>query len=269
MHGRMALCAMVGFLTALHVGAVVAFARFFDWGWLLVTLAAWQFFALIGISVCLHREISHRAFESRPALRVFHLACALIAGQAGPILWATVHRLHHQHADSANDLHSPLEGFWNAHLGWLFQHRRRAMSELRQPPGDLVSDPLLGLFQRIHFPVQAAIFMALYLWQGWPAVCWLGCVRIVLTLHSAWSINSIGHMLGYRNHATPDRSRNSQLLALVTAGEGFHNNHHHSPRSANLAHARGELDLGYAYICLMAKLGLIYRVRHKNAVLPS
>ena len=258
---------MVGFLLTLHAGAIVAFTHFFDWGWLIATLVTWQAFACIGISVCLHREISHRAFESVPALRLFHLVCALIAGQAGPILWATVHRLHHRHADSADDLHSPNDGFWNAHLGWLFQQRRRrGLSGLRQPPRDLASDPVLSLFQRIHFPAQAAIFVALYLWQGWPAVLWLGCVRVVLTLHCAWSINSLGHMLGYRNHATPDQSRNSRVLALITAGEGFHNNHHHSPRSANLAHARGELDLGYLYIRSMAKLGLISEIRPPTVV---
>lgn len=261
MHGPVTLGIMLTFLLALHAGAIAAFALFFSWPWLVATLVSWQIFALIGISVCLHREVSHRAFRSTLVLRIFHLVCATIAGQAGPLLWASVHRAHHRHADSEQDLHSPKEGFWLAHLGWLFQQRRRHRhADLLTPAPDLAGDPLLRFFQRVHFPAQIAIFAGLYLWQGWPALCWLGCARVVLTLHSAWSINSLGHMVGYRNHDTPDLSRNCRMLALFTAGEGLHNNHHHTPRSANLAHRAGETDLGYLYIRAMQRLGLVSEI---------
>lgn len=253
---------IVVFIVAIHAGAVVAPIWYFSWGWLVVTIVAWQVFALIGVSVCLHREIAHRAFASALPLKLFHLTCAVIAGQAGPIAWATVHRTHHKYSDTDWDIHSPQEGFWAAHLGWLFQQqKRRSMTEFQQPPKDLARDRLLRFFQTIHFPAQFLIFGFLYAWGSWPAVCWLGCFRIALTLHSAWSINSFGHLYGYRNYDTPDRSRNSRLLAMLTGGEGFHNNHHQCPGAAKLSHGAGEIDLGFLYIRLMRSLGLISKLQ--------
>ena len=249
---------LVAFLVAIHAGALVALLWYFSWGWLLVTIAAWQFFGLIGVSVCLHREITHRAFVSVLPLKIFHLTCALIAGQAGPVVWATVHRTHHKYADTERDIHSPRQGFWAAHLGWLFQRQKRQrMTEFQQAPKDLTGDRLLQFFFFIHFPAQFLIFALLYAWGGWPAVCWLGCFRIALTLHSAWSINSLGHLYGYRNYDTPDQSTNSRVLAMFTGGEGFHNNHHQYPGAAKLSHRAGEVDPGFLYIKLMQSLGLI------------
>ena len=173
---------LFSFLIALHVGAVCAFVLFFHWMWLLWTLLAWQLFAFIGLSVCLHRQVTHRAFRCTRTLELVHLTFACIAGQAGPITWASLHRAHHKHADTDSDIHSPNAGFWSAHAGWLLRTGERTRRDaLKTPPADLCGNAVLVAFERAHFPAQILVFVLLYVAGGWAALCWLGCVRVVLT----------------------------------------------------------------------------------------
>jgi fatty-acid desaturase len=104
------------------------------------------------------------------------------------------------------------------------------------------------------------MFVVLYLYDGWAAVCWLGCFRMVLTLHTSWAVNSFGHRFGYRNFETADDSRNNVVLSVLTGGEGYHNNHHRFPSSARIGLRAFELDPGWWYVAAMARLGLVTRV---------
>ena len=265
MYSKLSLALIVTFLLALHIAAVAAFLLFFSWTMLITSLLCWQLFAVIGISVCYHRQITHRSFTTPYPVLVFHLMCALIAGQAGPALWANVHRMHHRYSDTDRDVHSPTHGFWRAHTGWLFlQDRRRSLPELRTLPRDLSASLTLLLFDRLYYPGVAAVLALLYLIGGMDWLLWLGAFRMTLTLHSAWIINSAGHTWGYQNYDTADNSRNSKLLALITGGEGLHNNHHRHPSSATMAHQKGEFDPGYLYIRLLQRLGLAYNVCIKS-----
>lgn len=151
------------FLLFIHIGAVLAFTNYFSLNLMLIAILLWQLFGTIGISVCYHRELTHRAFKSHPIIRVIHLTLASLAGQAGPILWCTVHRTHHKYSDTEKDIHSPLEGFWKPHLGWLFQQdKRKKMEEFINPPKDLFNDPTLVLFQKLFAPLLLMTFIALY-----------------------------------------------------------------------------------------------------------
>ncbi len=249
---------MIFFLGVIHIGALAAFIYFFDVKLLLMTILLWQFFALIGISVCFHREITHRSFKSIYPIKIFHLTCALIAGQAGPIMWAQVHRIHHKHSDKENDPHSPIKGFWRSHFGWIFeQGKRKQLKDFQSVPKDLAEDKTLRFFQAVHFPFFFLLFALLFFIGGWKWLLWFGCVRVTLTLNSSWMINSLGHVWGYQNYEGRDFSTNNKFVALLTGGEGFHNNHHRKPNSSNMAHMKGEFDLGFQYIRLLRKLGLI------------
>jgi len=261
MHKFLSIILMSVFLGAIHLGALYGVVFHFDLTYLIITVFLWQFFSLIGISVCYHREITHRAFKSKPLLRIFHLTCALIAGQAGPIMWAQVHRIHHRFSDREGDPHSPKDGFLKSHLGWIFNQReRKKLKHFQIIPADLENDKLLQFFQKLHFPFFFGLLITIYFFLGLKGLLWFGCVRITLTLNSAWIINSLGHYWGYQNYTGIDNSRNSKILAFFTGGEGFHNNHHRKPRSCNMGHRPGEFDLGFQYIRLMRKLKLIYDV---------
>lgn len=250
------------FLLLLHVGSIFAFTHFFDVKLFLTALFLWQFFGSIGISICYHREITHKAFKSSLPIRLFHLICAMLAGQAGPIMWAQVHRIHHKYSDREGDPHSPNKGLINAHFGWIFQQKERKKNkDFLVLPKDLANDPLLRFFQYMHFPSLIIVFVLLYKTGGMSYLLWLGCFRITLTLHSAWVINSLGHFWGYQNYPGSDQSKNNKFIALFTFGEGFHNNHHKRPSSINMGHRKDEIDFGYYYILLLEKLKLVSKVK--------
>lgn len=243
------------YLLLLHAGAVSALF-YFDLKYFLVSLLLWQLFGSIGIVVGYHRQLAHRTFESSPWILFWHLLCGALAGQAGPISWARVHRAHHRFADTENDPHSPTKGFWYGHFGWLLR-----LSSPKFNMADLESNPLIVFFEKAFFPLLILQLFLFWVIAGVPGLLWLGFFRIVLTLHSAWAINSLGHLFGYRNFETPDNSRNSFWLALFTAGEGYHNNHHQFPASAKTAHFSGEVDFAWGYIVVLEKLGLVKSIK--------
>lgn len=191
----------------------------------------------------------------------------MLSGQAGPIVWSHIHRLHHRHSDTRFDPHSPIDGFWAGHLGWMFkQEQRREIPGFDNIPKDLTNDPDIVFFQKIHYPALILIFAFLYFIGGMPLMLWQGCFRITLTLHSAWIINSFSHLWGYRNFETADNSTNSKILSLFTAGEGLHNNHHFKQTAVNLAFKPGEFDLGYLYIKTLMILGLAQSRKQNNEI---
>lgn len=223
----------------------------------LAALVWWQVTGAIGVSVGLHRQFAHRSFESHPAILVFHLLAAHLAGQAGPLTWVRVHRAHHKYSDGELDPHSPLRGFWHAHWGWLLNLEfREKIPDLKLSLKDLESNKWIQFFEKYHWYGMALQFAGLYFLGGWSWVFWLWGFRLFLVLNSAWAVNSVGHTWGYRNHETDDLSKNSLLLALLTAGEGYHNNHHFRPYSPVMAHQKGEFDLGGWYVKLLVQMGL-------------
>ncbi len=220
-----------------------------------------------------HRYFSHRAFKtSRP----FQFVLAFIgasAAQAGPLWWASHHRLHHRFADTEADIHSPVRrGFLWAHLGWLVC-RKYAKADLGLMK-DFSSYPELRLLERVHAAAPLLLAVLMYLLGGrlesshpgwhttaWQMVVWGFFISTVLVYHVTFSINSLMHLFGSRRFPTPDDSRNNLWLALLTMGEGWHNNHHRYPISARQGFYWREIDLTYYVLKLLALFHVVWDLR--------
>ena len=206
-----------------------------------------------------HRYFSHRSFKTSRAGQ-FLIACLCCTNlQRGPLWWAAVHRHHHRHSDGRADPHSPVRGgFLWAYATWMF-------STLEQPDWGSVRDlsryPELVWLERLWLVPGLLLAGLFYLMGGWGTVCLDFCLTAVAALHGASVINSLGHLVGSRRYATPDHSRNSLLLALLTFGDGWHNNHHHYPHAAQAGFFRGELDGSFRLIRLLERVGLVWDVR--------
>lgn len=231
------------------------------WSWTAVGVAAGLYavrmFAITGFY---HRYFSHRSFRtSRAAQLVFALVGASSA-QRGPLWWAAHHRRHHRHSDTEHDVHSPRHhGFWWAHMGWItapgnFPTR---LEEVR----DLARFPELRFLDRYDVLVPIALATTLFLLGGAQMLVWGFFVSTVVLFHCTCFINSLAHQLGSQRYATGDDSRNSLLLALLTFGEGWHNNHHAYPGAARQGFFWWEIDLTYYGLLLLERLGVIHDLR--------
>jgi stearoyl-CoA desaturase (delta-9 desaturase) len=241
-------------------------------GWSPVALAVavgLYFLRMFAITGFYHRYFSHRSFRaSRPAQFVFALLGAS-AAQRGPIWWAAHHRAHHAHPDEPADIHSPVQhGFWWSHMGW-FLSRHHYDADPRRVR-DLLRFPELKWLDDNDFVVPVALALLLFLagaalerWapglgtDAWQMLVWGFFVSTVALYHGTYTINSLAHRFGRRRFDTGDESRNSFWLALITLGEGWHNNHHHYPVSARQGFYWWEVDLTYYGLKLLAALGLV------------
>lgn len=221
---------------------------------------------MFGITGGYHRHFTHRSYQAVPAVR---LLVGLLGGMAvqGPLLyWAATHRRHHRYSDRPEDPHTPTQGFWHAHMGWMLTPPARDWA--RYVP-DLLKDDLAFWVHR-HYPSAVALGILLpgllgalvtMSWEGGvTAALWAGPVRILLGHHATWSINSVCHGWGRRPFQTPDQSTNHGLCALLTLGEGWHNNHHAFPSSARHGLGGWQPDVTYAAIALLARCGLVSQV---------
>ncbi|HEY3817466.1 MAG TPA: acyl-CoA desaturase [Polyangiaceae bacterium] len=216
---------------------------------------------MLAVTAGYHRYFAHRSYKTS---RAFQLVLAVLGSttmQNGPIWWASVHRRHHKHADGPRDLHSPVEhGFWYAHVGWVFDRtvpRPRDDSNVR----DLTRYPELVWLDRHDWLPLAAYAVACAALGGVPGLVWGFVVSTLAVFHATMLINSLAHMWGSRRYATGDESRNNAPLALLTLGEGWHNNHHHSMSSARHGVAWWELDVTYYVLRVLAALHVVWGIR--------
>lgn len=210
-----------------------------------------------------HRYFSHRSFKTSRAFQFFMAVLGTMSMENGPLWWASWHRRHHKHSDHAGDPHSPLrEGFWEAHLGWILS------SDSSSPDLSNVSDlqrfPELTWLDRHKWIPIIAYAVGCYAVAGVSGLVWGFVVSTLLVLHATALINSLGHVWGTRRYATPDGSRNNALLAVLTLGEGWHNNHHHAMYSMRQGFFWWELDLTYYSLRLAEFFGLIWDVRRPS-----
>lgn len=244
-------------MVAMHVGALAA-PFFFTWQALGVAVLLHWFTCSIGICLCYHRSLSHRSLKLRWPARFVGLLAASLSGEGSPLRWTAVHRVHHGHSDEPGDPHSPLEGKWWSHLLWMFVRHpdevNRAAYEQYVP--DLMKDPLVMFFERTWSWWMLACGIVLYSVGGWPMLLWGLCVRMVFAYHSTWFVNSATHLWGYRNYQTTDESRNLWWVAILSYGEGWHNNHHAHPRLARAGHRWWEFDPTWCAIWLLRAVGL-------------
>jgi stearoyl-CoA desaturase (delta-9 desaturase) len=247
-----------------HVGAVAGvIALGFSWSGVAIALGFYvvrMFFVTAGY----HRYFSHRAFKTS---RGFQLALAIgaqTAVQRGVLWWAATHRHHHKHADQPDDIHSARrDGFWWAHVGWSTSPTSDVVDY--DQIKDLTKFPELVWLDRWKHLPAIAIFALMFVVGGAHLAVWGGLVSTVLLWHGTFTINSLSHLIGTRRYDTGDNSRNNWVLALITLGEGWHNNHHHYMTSANQGFRWWQIDPTFYGLRLLGWLGVVWDVRRPPA----
>jgi len=254
--------ASVGFFTIVHALALLA-PWFFSWSALGITILLHWFLGSIGICLGYHRLLSHRSFQVPKWLEYVIALIGAAALQGGPIFWIAGHRLHHAHTeDEEKDPYSARKGFWWSHMLWILYPKSDffdADKYFRYAP-DLARDPFYLWLDKYFLLLQIPVGVGLYLLGGWSYVIWGMCVRSVFLWHSTWFINSVTHMWGYRTFETNDNSRNLWWAAIVTYGEGWHNNHHAYPNVAKAGWRWWEVDVTWWAIQVLRALGLATKV---------
>jgi stearoyl-CoA desaturase (delta-9 desaturase) len=244
------------------------------WSWTAVVVAAALYLVrMFAVTALYHRYFCHRAFKtSRPMQFAFALL-GLTAIQRGPLWWAAVHRHHHQHSDDEQDVHSPgWKGFVWAHVGWLTSSRNFPTDYRRVR--DLAKFPELVFLNRFDLLGPVLLFAGLYGagmlldafaprlgTSGWQLVVWGFFISTVFLFHGTCAVNSFAHVFGSQRYRTGDESRNSLLIALITLGEGWHNNHHQHQAAARQGFYWWEIDISYYVLRGLAALGLVWDLR--------
>jgi len=206
-----------------------------------------------------HRYFSHRSFKTSRIVQFLFAFVGGMAAQKGALWWAAHHRHHHQHSDQMDDVHSVRQkGLYWAHLGWVLSSEFHDFDKSRIK--DFMGFPELVLLSRFHFVPPLCLAALLIAVDGMQGFLWGFCVSTVLLYHSTFAINSLCHILGRQRYVTGDDSRNSFLLALLTFGEGWHNNHHRYPASARQGFFWWEVDLSYYLLCALRRAGIVWDI---------
>ncbi|MFK7737014.1 MAG: acyl-CoA desaturase [Pirellulaceae bacterium] len=280
-------------IVGVHILGLLAFMPYL-WSWLgfAVCLLGVHVFGQ-GITIGYHRLLTHRSFKCPKWVERVFAILGICSMQDTPARWVSVHRMHHVDSDDVPDPHSPKVNFWWSHMGWLMFVNRQTYSVagLEKFAKDLLRDrfymrletnPFLQFFYIFsQVPVFFLIgFGASFLFSseltaavqlGASMVMWGFIVRVIAVWHITWSVNSLSHMFGYTNYETGEQSRNNWFVALITVGEGWHNNHHEDPSACTVQHKWWELDISYYEVKLLEKLGLASDVivpRHKRHPKP-
>ncbi len=233
---------------------------------------------MFAITAFYHRYFAHKTFKTSRRLQTVFAVLGATATQRGPLWWAAHHRHHHIHSDTDKDAHSPTKGFWHSHMVWFLQ-RKNFETDLNKVP-DLAQFPALRWIDRhdMLFPVLYALFLFILgtvidLFfpslgtNGAQFLVWGYFVSTVLLAHVTYSINSLSHLIGKRDYDTQDGSRNHWLLAMLTLGEGWHNNHHCCPGSVRQGLTFWQIDVSYYLLRLLNKMGLIWDLKYPNQLL--
>jgi stearoyl-CoA desaturase (delta-9 desaturase) len=264
-------------IATFHLGAVAALFNF-HWSSLAVFFTMWIVGQNVGVAVCYHRQLTHRGFVTPKWLEYLMAICGAMTLQGSPIYWVAVHRMHHQFTDKSGDPHSPRDGKWWSHMGWILHgalHNETAMLARYAP--DLQRERFYRWLAVWHWvPITLSGILLLGLGTavgGWKLglswLLWGVLLRTTVGFHVTWLVNSATHLWGARRFNTHDDSTNNWWVALLTGGEGWHNNHHAHPVSATHGMMWWELDFNYLLIRLLGLLGLAKSIKvmhpHKSA----
>jgi stearoyl-CoA desaturase (delta-9 desaturase) len=238
-------------------------------GAVLVLTAATFWVRLFSITAGYHRYFAHRAFRTSRAFQFLLALVGTTATQKGPLWWSGGHRRHHRYSDQPGDMHSPRDGFWYSHQGWILDTKweRTELENIR----DFARFPELVWLNQWHFVPPIALAIACTLIGGWPGVLWGYVFSTVLLWHTTYTINSLAHRWGRKRYETGDDSRNNWVLALLTLGEGWHNNHHWFMSSARNGFFWWEVDVTYYALRALALFGIVWDLREvpENFLYPS
>ena len=242
-----------------HLACFAAFFVGFRWSYLALCLGlfwARMFFVTAGY----HRYFSHRSFKTSRSFQFLMAFVAMTSSQKGVLWWAANHRHHHRYSDTEQDLHSPtLFGFWWSHVGWILSDR------YNDTQVDLIRDfykyPELRWLNRFFLVPPVALAVGLFLIGGWGWLVWGFFLSTVMLWHSSFTVNSLSHVFGRRRYPTTDTSRNNFLLALLTLGEGWHNNHHHYMASVRQGFFWWEVDVTYYTLRVLSWFRIVWDLR--------
>jgi stearoyl-CoA desaturase (delta-9 desaturase) len=250
------------FMGLFHLGAVAALF-FFTWKALFVAMFLWWVSGSLGIGMSYHRLLTHRGYKTPKWVEYFLTVCATLALEGGPIFWVATHRIHHQYSDQDGDPHSPIEGKWWAHMGWILMGKsmHHDTTTLARYVPDLAKDKFHVWLTKYHYVPMIVLGVVLLAIGGVPFLMWGIFVRTVVGLHATWLVNSATHSWGTRRFTTRDLSTNSWWVALLTFGEGWHNNHHAHPTAAQHGFAWYEIDVNWYGIWALKTLGLAWDIK--------
>ena len=248
-------------MVAFHLGAAAALFMF-SWKALALAILLYWVSGSLGIGMGYHRLLTHRGYKTPKWVEYFLTLCGTLALQGGPIAWVATHRVHHQNTDREGDPHSPRDGGFWAHMGWIItgKTRHNMSAELLPYVPDLRKDRFHAWISRWHW-VPTAILAVVLALLGWQYLTWALFLRAVVGLHATWLVNSATHMWGTQRFATGDMSRNSFWVALLTFGEGWHNNHHAHPQWPRHGLAWYEFDLNWYGIFVLRTLRLAWDIK--------
>ena len=269
-------------LILIHLLALCVFIPYtFAWWGIPLVLVGNFIFGSIGINLGYHRMLTHKASSFPRWLERLFVLCGVCSLEGSPLWWVCVHRKHHQYSDDEGDPHSPQENFYWGHMEWIYKPtpEQRSLSTFEKYVPDLLSDPFLRWLHRgnkwvLVYVLHALAIAALGLGIGFlvgesteravqigvQIFLWGVVVRTVYVWHITWLVNSASHRWGYRNYGTGDKSRNNWFVALLTNGEGWHNNHHATPRACSQGHRWWELDLTFTFVRMLERVGLAWDV---------
>lgn len=249
------------YMTIIHLIALLAFLpKFFSWQAVGIAFGLYWLTAGIGITLGYHRLVTHRSFETPKWLEYVLVFCGSLACEGGPISWVGLHRIHHKYSDHDGDPHDSNRGFLWSHLIWMLVDNP-ANDDIPKYTKDIKDDPFYQFCEKYFIPVQVVLGLLLFWWGGWSFVVWGIFLRLVLVFHVTWFVNSATHKFGYKSHESNDYSRNCWWVALLTFGEGWHNNHHAYQYSARHGLQWWEIDLTWMTIQLLQLLGLAKNVK--------
>jgi len=252
----------VTFFAVVHALALLA-PWFFSWSALGVAIFLHWLLGSIGICLGYHRLLTHRSLHVPKGLEYAIALIGSLALQGGPIFWVAGHRRHHTYTEDVDkDPYSAKRGFWWSHMGWLFYKRPEFFEyeSNRKFAPDLAKDAFYRWLDRYYLLLQIPLGVSLYLLGGWSFVIYGVFLRAVLLWHSTWLINSASHITGYRSHESDDNSRNLWWAAILTYGEGWHNNHHAYPNVAKAGWKWWEIDMTWWVIVSLRQMGLARRI---------
>ncbi len=217
-----------------------------------------------GITGGYHRYFSHRSYKTSRWFQFFLAFLGGMSAQKGALWWAAHHRHHHQHSDQPEDIHSvKQQGFYWAHLGWILAPDYEEYDEKRVK--DLTKFPELVFLNKYHFIPPLALILVCFGLGGLPAFLWCFCLSTVVLYHTTFFINSLCHMLGTRRYETGESSKNSLILAILTLGEGWHNNHHYYQYCARQGFRWWEIDITYYVLRVLGWLHIVYDIKEPSA----
>ena len=259
-------------LVFIHLACLTVFLVGFSWVALAVCAVTYSL-RVFSLTAGFHRYFSHRAFKTSRFFQFIIAFAGTTAGQLGPLWWAANHRKHHAYADTERDIHSPtIRGFFWAHIGWVLCKSHQKLDKTRIK--DFIKFPELMWLERFHVLAPLSLGIGLYvlgallaLWapglntNGWQMVVWGYVISSTLVYHVTFCVNSVSHIFGSRRFKTKDDSKNNLLVALLTGGEGWHNNHHRYPASARQGMYWWEIDATYYGLKVLEKLGIIWDLR--------